>query len=698
MSSGKWKNLFKIIVKNCLLPLTFFALSFANVATCFANPTNYGSLEEIVANDIQHIQPENGYIHIELAKKKEDYNFLYGGRYYFDRMAEQNKKGVEFAHYKNQDIVFKGEETNNYLVDYSIGLSNISKLDALKFTLLAGTVSPTDYDEYTSTNHCMISKGLASQISGADYKDLLGKTINYLNVDFTIDAVIDNSTFATEFTNISGEKFIAFRYGRVVDKTADYVYHQFLDQSRYYDNYSTFRIMFANVYRTVNDAYFTLNFHNGDWIIDDIHWYKQNANPGINSSNMKYFITAYFVVFALAIAASLVARIAIQRPKSEKETFYVCIASAFAYFAGLFLFGKTLNCTLVGGIHINVFTAFGSMFSLLYFVSALLGALVVFAFVEVKTKIISKENPLVSIIIPVYNGANYLERSIRSSLLQTYQNIEVIVVDDGSNDRGKTKKIALSFDDKRLRYFYKENGGVSSALNVGINKAKGKYICWLSHDDILPLKKIEEQLAFIEQENDPFLIPYSKNIVIDEHNRKAKLRKQFIYKVSKNGGVRPSDYFKLKNIIFSSLLVPTDYLKKHKFRTELTYSQDVFALFEMLKNGYKLKYSKYGSVFYRVHSEQGSFTRTEQIESNLRIISQNFDNYFEKTKDVGFIKSFFYVASKKSSNFDAYKEAVDHIAQNRKKYGLTYVDVLNSKVLSVSYKFLYKIKKVVLGR
>lgn len=698
MSSDKWKKIFKTIAKNCLLPLTFFALSFANVATCFANPTNYGSLEEIVANDIQHIQPENGYIHIELTKKKEDYNFLYGGRYYFDRMAEQNKKGVEFAHYKNQDIVFKGEETNNYLVDYSIGLSNISKLDALKFTLLSGKVTPTDYDEYTRTNHCMISKGLATKITNNDFASLLGKTINYLGVDFTIDAVIDNSTFATEFTNISGEKFIAFRYGRVDNKTANYVYHQFLDPSRYYDNYSIFRIMFANVYRTVDDAYFTLKFHNGDWIINDIHWYKQNASPGINSDNVKYFIIAYFTIFTLAVAASLVARIVIKAPKSEKESFYVCIASAFAYFAGLLLFGKTLNCTLVGNIHINVFTAFGSLFSLLYFVSALFGALLIFAFVNVKTKTTSKDNPLVSIIIPVYNGANYLSRSIRSSLLQTYQNIEVIVVDDGSNDRGKTKKIALSFDDKRLRYFYKENGGVSSALNVGISIAKGKYICWLSHDDILPLKKIEEQLSFLEQANDPLIIPYSKNIVIDENNRKAKLRKQFVYKVSKNGGAKPSDYFKLKNIIFSSLLVPTDYLKKHKFRTDLTYSQDTFALFEMLRNGYKLKYSDYGAVFYRVHSEQGSFTRTEQIDSNIRIISQDYEDYFEKTKDTRFIKKYFYYASKKSANYNAYKDVVDRMIQNRKNYSLTIVDVMNSKILSFCYRFLYKAKKAVIGR
>ena len=77
--------------------------------------------------------------------------------------------------------------------------------------------------------------------------------------------------------------------------------------------------------------------------------------------------------------------------------------------------------------------------------------------------------PLVSIIIPVYNGANYLAEAIDSALAQTYNNVEVIVVNDGSNDNGATERVALSYGDK-IKYFAKENGGVSSALKYGIEK------------------------------------------------------------------------------------------------------------------------------------------------------------------------------------------------------------------------------------
>lgn len=106
--------------------------------------------------------------------------------------------------------------------------------------------------------------------------------------------------------------------------------------------------------------------------------------------------------------------------------------------------------------------------------------------------------PKVSIIIPVYNGSNYLKEAIDSAIAQTYKNIEILVINDGSNDNGKTAKIARSFG-KKIRYFEKENGGVASALNFGIKKMKGEYFSWLSHDDIYYPDKIACQLKFLKQ-------------------------------------------------------------------------------------------------------------------------------------------------------------------------------------------------------
>ena len=112
-------------------------------------------------------------------------------------------------------------------------------------------------------------------------------------------------------------------------------------------------------------------------------------------------------------------------------------------------------------------------------------------------------NPLVSIVIPVYNGANFLREAIESALAQTYKNLEILVINDGSNDGGETERIALSFGDK-IRYFLKENGGTSTALNLGIKNMRGEYFSWLSHDDLYYPKKIArsvEELSKLEDKN-----------------------------------------------------------------------------------------------------------------------------------------------------------------------------------------------------
>ncbi len=105
-------------------------------------------------------------------------------------------------------------------------------------------------------------------------------------------------------------------------------------------------------------------------------------------------------------------------------------------------------------------------------------------------------SPLVSIIIPAYNASNYMAEAIDSALAQTYSNIEIIVVNDGSIDNGDTEKIALSYGEK-IKYFHKENGGSSSALNLGISKMQGEWFSWLSHDDLYYPEKIERQIDYL---------------------------------------------------------------------------------------------------------------------------------------------------------------------------------------------------------
>lgn len=108
------------------------------------------------------------------------------------------------------------------------------------------------------------------------------------------------------------------------------------------------------------------------------------------------------------------------------------------------------------------------------------------------------EKPLVSIVMPLYNGSNYVEQAIRSALAQTYEHIEVVVVNDGSTDEGAGKAICDRYAD-RITYLEKENGGCASALNYGIRHAKGQFISWLSHDDLYDPKKVEYQVEMYQK-------------------------------------------------------------------------------------------------------------------------------------------------------------------------------------------------------
>lgn len=210
-------------------------------------------------------------------------------------------------------------------------------------------------------------------------------------------------------------------------------------------------------------------------------------------------------------------------------------------------------------------------------------------------------NPLVSIIIPVYNGSNYIKESIESALSQTYNNIEVIVVNDGSND--KTEDIAKSYDCK-IKYYYKYNGGVASALNFGIKQAKGDYISWLSHDDIYYPNKIERQIEELKNIDNKNTILYCGYELIND-------KSEFLttWEISDK-----KEYRKLNNGFYAlllcglngcSLLLPKKaFYEVDFFNEDLKCTQDYDLWFKIFKYGYKIKYIPETLLQYRIHESQ----------------------------------------------------------------------------------------------
>ncbi len=137
-------------------------------------------------------------------------------------------------------------------------------------------------------------------------------------------------------------------------------------------------------------------------------------------------------------------------------------------------------------------------------------------------------NPLISIIVPVYNTEKYLPKCIESILAQTYTDYELILVDDGSSDR--CPGICDEYADKnsRIRVIHKENGGQSSARNSGLSIAKGKFVMFMDSDDYYAqdhaLQKLVQQQS--EQDADLVCFSYSKEDA-NGHFSEVKINKGY---------------------------------------------------------------------------------------------------------------------------------------------------------------------------
>lgn len=241
-------------------------------------------------------------------------------------------------------------------------------------------------------------------------------------------------------------------------------------------------------------------------------------------------------------------------------------------------------------------------------------------------------NPLVSVIIPVYNGSNYLAEAIDSALAQDYKNIEIIVVNDGSMDDGASEKIALTYGNK-IKYYYKENGGCASALNYGMQVMIGEWYSWLSHDDLYMPTKISSELKCLQVWNlDPATtVLASDSILIDKDGKEVYCP----FRNSRgllNGPRSYSETILKKTFNGCGLLIPKTILDSQGYFDE-QYKH-------LLDREYWMRIALAGNSFFvikdplvksRVHSAQVTFTQKALLFNEEEVLIEK--NSSEITKD-----------------------------------------------------------------
>lgn len=241
--------------------------------------------------------------------------------------------------------------------------------------------------------------------------------------------------------------------------------------------------------------------------------------------------------------------------------------------------------------------------------------------------------PKISIIIPVYNAEKYIKECICPVLKQSYKNLEIIIINDGSTD--KSFEIVQSFQDSRIKLLSQKNGGAASARNLGLHHASGELIQFLDSDDILDKDKIKEQITLYnnEKNKDNTLYIGAWNIIKEDK----------ILSPSDNQTSVWHDYDKpmeiLLDFIFNkccmspiSYLIPISLIHQAGFWDEtLSMNDDGKYMARIISQSKKIKYCPQALSFYRSTpnslSKRLSFkAATSQIKS-LIMTSEVLKNY-----------------------------------------------------------------------
>lgn len=218
----------------------------------------------------------------------------------------------------------------------------------------------------------------------------------------------------------------------------------------------------------------------------------------------------------------------------------------------------------------------------------------------------------VSVVIPAYNRARLLPEAVNSVLAQTYQDFELIVIDDGSTDN--TQEVARSFP-PRVQYFRQANAGLSAVRNRGVELATGEYIVFLDSDDALLEQALEKGVAFLDQHPEVAFC-HGQVYTIDEHSRPLRLRRP---RGPKRTFVRDGREEIAHLILFRNIIGPSATIIRRScledvgpFNTALTSFED-WDMWVRLAKRYAVGHLAVPLALYRVHSQ--SITARFDVES-----------------------------------------------------------------------------------
>lgn len=280
-------------------------------------------------------------------------------------------------------------------------------------------------------------------------------------------------------------------------------------------------------------------------------------------------------------------------------------------------------------------------------------------------------NEKVSVIIPIYNSEKYLNRCLQSIEKQTYKNIEILLIDDGSTDN--SQKICNKYieKDNRFYYFYENNSGVSNARNLGIEKANGKYVVFIDSDDYVDEKFIE---LMIEKaiDKDLVCVSYNQNQKID---RTIVTKEEFLINLFNNR-------FGYQGYVWNKLFTKSIIMENNiRFDSTIFYNEDRLFVFEYTQSIKKDIYFLKELLYYYQLTESSAMNKSYNKKMNTEFFA------FEKMKN-----SIENESIKKWIDYEIYHRACYCYRKYRNDFYKKYIELKNLFALLIKNKYGLKKK------
>jgi len=303
------------------------------------------------------------------------------------------------------------------------------------------------------------------------------------------------------------------------------------------------------------------------------------------------------------------------------------------------------------------------------------------------------KNHLISVIVTTYNRENLLLRALKSVLIQTFKDFEVLVVDDGSTDNTRQVIQEIQKEDGRVIYLYQKNKGWPSALNTGLSNAQGRYIAFLDSDDEWLPEKIEKQVAFLENNKSFDGVTCYGNIILDD---KEKI-KSGVLKESNDYNDQLGNFVNASfPAIPSSLLLKKEIFEKVGYYDEfLKLSTDADMMIRIFKVCFKIGVIKEVLFNYYIHNQNLTGITAEakiksisqRINETVYILNKHKEVYDEHPKAKGlisrYLSTFYKLIQNNRESFYYAKEAF--IANKSLR------NIFHFILLLLPYKFFLKI-------